>query len=67
VFTESTFKWVVLGKPLEYSTSIDDKKIGERQQLIEKLKEYGFNKIRIFKHNELRYDLTDHGTIEATK
>lgn len=52
---------------IEYSTSIDGKKIGERQQLIEKLKEYGFNKIRIFKHNESRYDLTDHGTIEATK
>jgi len=52
---------------IEYSTSIDDKRIGERLQLIEKLKEYGFNKIRIFKHNELRYDLTDHGTIEATK
>jgi len=52
---------------IEYSTSIDGKKIGERQQLIEKLKEYGFNRIRIFKHNEGRYDLLDHGTIEATK
>ena len=52
---------------IEYTTSIDGKKIGERQQLIEKLKEYGFSKIRIFKHNEGIYDLTDHGTIEATK
>jgi len=52
---------------IEYSTSIDDKKIGERQQLIEKLKEYGFNRFRIFKHNEGIYDLMDHGTIEATK
>jgi FkbM family methyltransferase len=52
---------------IEYSTSIDGKKIGEREQLIEKLKEYGFNKIRIFKHNGGRYDLMDHGTIEAVK
>jgi hypothetical protein len=31
------------------------------------LKEYGFNKIRIFKHNELALDLVDHGTIEAVR
>ena len=50
---------------IEYSTSIDGKKIGERQQLIDKLKKYGFNRIRIFKHNEGVYDLMDIGTIEA--
>jgi len=43
------------------------KKIGDRQELISKLKEYGFNRIRIFKHNEYAYDLTDHGTIEAVR
>ncbi|BFI73747.1 hypothetical protein YN1_7340 [Nanoarchaeota archaeon] len=52
---------------IEYSTIIDNKKIGNRDYLIEKLKEYGFNKIRIYKHNELFYDLSAHGTILAQK
>lgn len=52
---------------IEYTTFIDGKKIGDRQELISKLKEYGFNRIRIFKHNEGAYDLTDHGTIEAVR
>jgi len=43
------------------------KKLGDRQELISKLKEYGFNKIRIFKHNETASDLMDHGTIEAVR
>jgi FkbM family methyltransferase len=52
---------------IEYTTSINGKKIGDRQELINKLKEYGFNKIRIFKHNESPFDLVDHGTIEAVR
>lgn len=52
---------------IEYSTFINNQKIGERADLLNKLKEQGFTKIRIFKHNELRYDLIEHGTIEATK
>ena len=45
---------------IEYSTHIGDKLIGSRDDIIEKLWEYGFNKIRIFKHNEGVYDLTIH-------
>ena len=37
------------------------------EYLIEKLKSYGFTKVRVFKHNCLRYDLTYHGTLEAEK
>ena len=43
----------------------DDRKT--LQFLLEKLKEYGFTKIRIYKHNDLRFDLANHGTIEAEK
>ncbi|MCW1297630.1 MAG: hypothetical protein QW061_03145 [Candidatus Rehaiarchaeum fermentans] len=39
--------------------------IGTRDELIDKLKEYGFRKIRVYKPNE--YDLHYHGTIEARK
>ena len=52
---------------IEYSTHIGDKLIGSRDDIIKKLLEYGFNKIRIFKHHEGAYDLTIHGTIEARK
>lgn len=52
---------------IEYTTKIGNKKIGERDKIIDKLKDYGFNKVRIFKHNEGSYDLMDHGTIEAKK
>ncbi len=52
---------------IEYTTKIGEKIIGERNYLINKLKEYGFNMIRIYKHNILRYDLCNHGTIEARK
>lgn len=37
------------------------------KNILEKLQEYGFNKARIFKHNDLVYDLMEHGTIEAAK
>ena len=52
---------------IEYSTKIDGMKIGNRDSIIKKLSEYGFKKIRIFKHNDEPFDLLDHGTIEAVK
>ena len=52
---------------IEYSTKIGDKKIGSRSYIIKKLKQYGFNNIRIYKHNYGIYDLSEHGTIEAKK
>jgi hypothetical protein len=41
--------------------------LGSVDDIINKLKEYGFNKIRIYKHNEIGYDLSEHGTIYAVK
>ena len=35
--------------------------------LLARLDSYGFRKVRIYKHNNPRYDLTDHGTLEAEK
>lgn len=52
---------------IEYNTVIDGKKIGDRDYLIERLKEHGFTKIRIYKHNELPLDLSTNGTILAHK
>ena len=52
---------------IEYSTYFGNKIIGNRDDIINKLREYGFNKIRIFKQNEGVYDLHDLGTIEAKK
>lgn len=52
---------------IEYTTFIGSKYIGSRNDLVTKLRNYGFSKIRIFKHNEAAYDLIDHGTIEAIK
>jgi len=52
---------------IEYTTSIDEKKVGELKTLIKKLKNYGFKNIRIFKHNYGSYSIQDHGTIEASK
>ncbi len=52
---------------IEYSTHIGNKLIGSRDDIIKRLREYGFNKIRIYKHREGDYDLTVHGTIEARK
>lgn len=39
----------------------------DRNTIINKLKEYGFSKIRVYKHNELKLSLLDHGTILAVK
>ena len=52
---------------IEYITNIGGKKLGSVDDIINKLKEYGFNKIRIYKHNEGKYDLSEHGTIYAVK
>lgn len=52
---------------IEYSTYMGNKLIGNRDESISKLERCGFNKIRIFKHNEGVYDLNDVGTIEAKK
>lgn len=52
---------------IEYSTSIDGVQLYEREYIIQNLKEAVFTRFRIYKHNELRYDLMEHGTIEATR
>ena len=52
---------------IEYTTEIEGKKLGNVDDIINKLREYGFNKIRVYKHNELIYDLSEHGTIHAVK
>lgn len=52
---------------IEYSTLINNRKIGDRDEIITKLKECGFNRFRIFKHNDIDFDLNEHGTIEAIK
>ncbi|MEM0135413.1 MAG: FkbM family methyltransferase [Thermoplasmatales archaeon] len=38
-----------------------------RDILINRLKEYGFSSMRVFKHNQGSYDLHNHGTIECAK
>jgi len=52
---------------IEYLTVINGKRIGDLNYLIEKLKAYGFTKIRIYKHNELPYNISVNGTILASK
>ncbi|WP_238525249.1 FkbM family methyltransferase [Saccharolobus islandicus] len=52
---------------IEYETLINGKKVGDPNYLIDKLKSYGFNKIRIYKHNELPFPLSVNGTIVAYK
>ena len=52
---------------IEYSTKIEDKTLGYREEIIKRLKQLGFKNIRIYKHNYGSYDLTEHGTIEAKK
>ena len=52
---------------IEYSANIENVRIGNRNDLVEKLKYYGFKNIRIFKHNDGNFDLSVHGTIEAKK
>ena len=52
---------------IEYSPYLLNSVTKNLEYLIEKLKSYGYNKIRIFKHSVGRFDLSDHGTLEAEK
>jgi methyltransferase, FkbM family len=52
---------------IEYTTVIDGKRVGDLGYLIEKLKDYGFTKIRIYKHNEVPVNISVNGTILASK
>ena len=60
--TISNFKEV----RLEYSPYIlhNERKL---YTLVDKLKDYGFIKLRIYKHYPLRFDLMNHGTLYAEK
>ncbi|MCL4479936.1 MAG: FkbM family methyltransferase [Candidatus Thermoplasmatota archaeon] len=52
---------------IEYSPYLVHSKNETLDYLLNKLKNYGFNKFRIYKHNNLRFDLLNHGTLEAEK
>lgn len=54
---------------IEYSYSFrgNNENISKKDEIIKKLKDYGFKEFRIFKHNELIYDLNEHGTIIAKR
>jgi len=52
---------------IEYSPYLLNQRGKTLEYLIAKLKGYGFNKFRVFKHNHLRFDLMYHGTPEAEK
>ena len=52
---------------IEYSPYLLNSKNETLDYLLNKLKNYGFNKVRIYKHNNLRFDLMNHGTLEAEK
>lgn len=52
---------------IEYSPYLINSGEKNLEYLINKLQTYGFNKVRIFKHNVIRADLKNHGTIEAEK
>lgn len=52
---------------IEYSTAINGKILGTIGELIGELRGYGFNKFRVYKHNEERSDLSEHGTLLASK
>ena len=51
----------------EYSPYLLNQTDKTLEFLIQELKYYGFTKFRVFKHNNLRFDLTYHGTLEAEK
>jgi len=59
----SSFKKIII----EYSPYLLNQSDKTAEYLIDKLKSYGFAKVRVFKHNNLRFDLTYHGTLEAEK
>ena len=52
---------------IEYSIETSESRDKSPKLLVDKLKEYGFNEIRIYKHNHGFYDLNTYGTIEAYK
>jgi FkbM family methyltransferase len=52
---------------IEYSPYLFKSKSKTLDYLLSKLKNYGFSKFRIYKHNNARYDLMNHGTLEAEK
>jgi hypothetical protein len=52
---------------IEYSPYLLKSRTKSLNYLIGKLKSYGFNRFRIYKHNGLRYDLINHGTLEAER
>ncbi len=52
---------------LEYSPYLLKDKSKTLKYLLDKLKDYGFKNVIIFKHNQLRFDLSSHGTIYASK
>ncbi len=52
---------------IEYSPLLVNKIEDGRDLLIHKLGEYGFKNIRVFKHNDAKFDLHYHGTIQASR
>ncbi len=52
---------------IEYSPYLFKSKEKTLEYLTNKLKSYGFSNIRIYKHNAIRVDLSNHGTLEAEK
>jgi FkbM family methyltransferase len=53
---------------IEYSPYLLNSPGKSLEYLISRLREYGFSKIRIYKHNDRdRFDLLDHGTLEAER
>jgi FkbM family methyltransferase len=52
---------------IEYSPYLINSPAKSLEYLISKLKDYGFEKIRIYKHNAIRFDLRSHGTLEAER
>ena len=52
---------------IEYSSYLVNGKNKNPEYIIRSLEKHGFTKIRVYKHNYLRYDLSYHGTIDAVK
>lgn len=52
---------------IEYSPYLLKSETKSLNHLIDKLKFYGFSMIRVYKHNGLRFDLMNHGILEAEK
>ena len=52
---------------IEYSSYLMKDNSKDLNYILEKLDKYGFRKVIIFKHNQLKFDLSIHGTIYASK